>query len=45
MKNPLLILAGILGLTSTTQAEPLKVGDPAPTVVAVDQDGQEVDLG
>ncbi|QYY36638.1 peroxiredoxin [Ruficoccus sp. ZRK36] len=45
MKNPLLILAGALGLSSAVQAEPLKVGDDAPVMVVVNQDGEEVDLG
>ncbi|MDP0497883.1 MAG: peroxiredoxin [Verrucomicrobiota bacterium JB024] len=45
MKNPLLILAGVLGLSSAAHAEPLKVGDPAPVLVVVNQDGDEVDLG
>lgn len=43
MKNPLLILASVLGL-SVAQAAPLKVGDPAPVMTAVDQNGDEVDL-
>ena len=42
----LLILTAVLGLSAMqSQAEPLKVGDAAPKLKSVDQNGKEVDLG
>lgn len=47
MKNPILTAIAALGfcLVYPLHAEPLKVGDDAPQVKTVDQNGDEVDLG
>lgn len=42
---PLILLFGFVGLAPSLRADPLDVGDDAPKVKTVDQDGNPVDLG